>query len=309
MQTQRSIRRGFTLVELLVVIGIIALLISILLPSLNKARAAAQAIKCASNMRQIGQALTLYHIDSKGRLIPMTVPTGAGPNGTVMWPGGFFWANQLVALKYIRAPMGLASGTGAKNQLSAVFTCPVGTDTLISSEGAVATDFPGSGINNQLRAHDYSADTGATAGDSTNRVGVHYMLNARKANSLNSNAATDPEVVIPPFQVYTNTNAKKYLTDGNYQRRLNAVHDSATMVEMIEGNSYELNRVSRLAARHSMRSGANNGYTNILFFDGHVSSYSTQPFYDASVKFPSAEDNCFKQKNHGVLDVRFRINE
>ena len=57
---------GFTLIELLVVIGIIGVLISMLLPSLRKAREAAINVQCASNLRQVGMGLFAYLNDSKG---------------------------------------------------------------------------------------------------------------------------------------------------------------------------------------------------------------------------------------------------
>ncbi|MBN2446221.1 MAG: DUF1559 domain-containing protein [Phycisphaerae bacterium] len=67
-ETQRKCKRGFTLIELLVVVAIIALLISILLPSLNEAREQARTVVCNSNMKQVGQGLINYQEEWEGSL-------------------------------------------------------------------------------------------------------------------------------------------------------------------------------------------------------------------------------------------------
>jgi len=100
---------GFTLVELLVVIGIIALLISVLLPSLNKARQQAQTLKCLSNLRQVGIAFQFYEGEYKNALPCVRMDT-PDDGGIPVNAENRYWPDVL--MKYV-------SKTGAMNfQLS-----------------------------------------------------------------------------------------------------------------------------------------------------------------------------------------------
>lgn len=103
LSTPPALRRGFTLIELLVVIAILAMLVSLLVPATGRALSAAKRTECASNLRQISIASSIYSADNKGRLIatPFVEP-------------GVYWFRQLYP--YLENP--------SDSRTTRVFQCP-----------------------------------------------------------------------------------------------------------------------------------------------------------------------------------------
>jgi prepilin-type N-terminal cleavage/methylation domain-containing protein len=150
-------RSAFTLVELLVVIGIIAVLIAILLPALAGARKAAQATACLSNLRQWGMAMQAYVGQSKG-ILPQKGPSGSpgspiGPSATPYFVSGFddqsLWYNALPPYmnqqSYADMVLNWATAGGAAPPHfgggASIWLCPSSVGPATDAFSAAAGDF------------------------------------------------------------------------------------------------------------------------------------------------------------------------
>jgi prepilin-type N-terminal cleavage/methylation domain-containing protein/prepilin-type processing-associated H-X9-DG protein len=277
--------RAFTLVELLVVIGIIAILISLLLPALKGAREAANAVQCASNMRQIAQALVAYHGDNKGKLIPYQVAgTSGGSANRSFWRGGWFWGSELIKQKYL--PMRNESdGTNFGYSIAdnSVFHCP-NTNRNDYTGAASAVNFPTDG-NHRIPQLMFSGLV--SAGDRWMTSTTYSLPNSNYTTYNGSGVKTGGGIGNwLPFVWYPDVAASAF-TQTDVDRRLTMIRSSADVWMIVEGSQINhdsgggLTTWRRVAARHGkMRTDSSgryvNGDTNIAFFDGHVETMKSE---------------------------------
>jgi prepilin-type processing-associated H-X9-DG protein/prepilin-type N-terminal cleavage/methylation domain-containing protein len=277
----RSRQAAFTLVELLVVIGIIAVLIGILLPALNRARSQSKTVHCLSNLRQLGAALVLYTTENRGNVIPSyNMNTFDGRDDPLDG-----WAAILDRDGLIK---------GKRENEGSVFVCQEMLDIEGVKEGQTGTDpsKPKGWMDwPNIRRSDSGGSLTASEPltipergfDKIIRVG--YWINAD--NPIGGTSAK----LLTPVSGYTSTGDQFYTSSVGYGPDSTGMRAHLTKVTQLrrpsnlvaladgvyagkQGSNQIFVKDSRIGYRHPVGGGS----ANVAFADGHAETISGRKF-------------------------------
>jgi len=273
---RRSGASAFTLVELLVVIGIIAVLIGILLPVLASARRAAETAQCLSNLRQIGQGFAMYTSESLGWIMPGFIRQQPSFGGR----GEETWATMLVVKKYIKSadqidfvgsggsPPGEDAWDSEGSAGNTVFRCPSGTNKQNDGPNIVPkskTDDTNSWFwRRQSLLHGGLADRGVAP-----IVDNWYAMNGVLPTQADMRANKGQDAwPMRTFGAFRNDSApfKAGQIVGGPMIKASKIKKAGEMAMIFDGIQMHDFNTNKIAARH----GRNKTQTNFLFADGHA---------------------------------------
>lgn len=250
--------KGFTLVELLVVIGIIAVLISVLLPTLGRARKQAQTVACSSNLRQVGLAIRMY-AESNGGYLPYAQDFGA------TYKGKFY--PDLPLQRSVAIGMGLKPNASGSYPNPAALVCgagePRGTRHY-STHPRLMPDF------------NFLKDGWVNMNKTLD--GGYKLARVKRSTEIVMLFEGTQNVFQASWNTFGNTDSTAYNLDSSrifWDANAFLVQDGMNLNTRVVTNSVNRDSVSDSdGARGNIRwRHGNNDTANFLFVDGHVESF------------------------------------